>query len=193
MFFSVDFAKKHSAAILRDYEGKILWEGDSGNDSPFQWVRRLKSVADHAQPDHFVVEDVPYGVSSQAMTKGVTRLQGALMLLLEEHEFYFLNPSTWMKDYEGVGRAPKGLSKAESLKYRDSKALEHANRLGYTPPDLVKAYTDSLPEGSKVLKKNTDPYKKAMTDYVMAFLINDWLVNHKDEYKTITGVQVPLI
>lgn len=193
MFLTVDLASKMSAAVLRDEASQVRWQGNSLGMSAFDWVKRLKKVADTSNPQHILVEDVPYGVSSQAMTKPVTRLQGALMLALEDHEFYFVNPSTWMKDYDGVARAPKGLSKADSLKYRDQKAREHAERLGYTPPDLVQEYIDSLPEGAKVLKKNTAPYAKSMTDHIMAFLINDWLVRHKDEYTTLTGVQPPLI
>lgn len=193
MFLTVDLASKMSAAILRDETLQVRWQGDSLGLTAFEWVRRLQKVADTAKPEHILVEDVPYGVSSQAMTKPVTRLQGALMLALEDHEFYFINPSTWMKDYDGVARAPKGLTKTESLKYRDQKAREHAERLGYTPPDLVQQYIDSQPEGTKILKKNTAPYAKSTTDYVMAFLINDWLVRHKDEYTTLVGVQPPLI
>jgi len=193
MFLTVDLASKFSAAVLRDGEGQVRWQGDSSGLTAFEWVERLQRVVKTAKPEHILVEDVPYGVSSQAMTKPVTRLQGALMLALKDHEFYFVNPSTWMKDYEGVARAPKGLSKSESLKYRDAKAKEHAERLGYSPPDLVQQYVESLPEGTKVLKKNTAHLEKSMTDYVMAFLINDWLVRHKDEYTTLTGVQPPLI
>lgn len=193
MYLTVDLASKLSAAVLRDESLQVRWQGDSMNMSAFEWVERLQKVADKAKPLHILVEDVPYGVSSQAMTKPVTRLQGALMLALKDHNFFFVNPSTWMKDYEGVARAPKGLTKAESLRYRDEKAKEHATRLGYTPPNLVQQYIDSLPEGTKVLKKNTAPYAKSMTDYTMAFLINDWLVRHKDEYTTLTGVQPPLI
>jgi len=190
-YLSVDLASKFSAAVLRDEDGQVRWQGDSAGRSPVEWVNTLFEVCNRLRGHtlHILVEDVPYGVSSQAMTKPVTRLQGMLMLALQDFSFYFVNPSTWMKDYEGVARAPKGLSKAESLLYRDAKALEHAAQLGYNPPDLVQQYIDSLPEGTKVLKKNTNPLEKSMTDYVMAFLINDWLVRHQDEYTTLTGVQ----
>jgi hypothetical protein len=195
-FLSVDLASKFSAAILRDETGQVRWQADSAGKTANEWVDTLAAVADRISQNfelHILVEDVPYGVSSQAMTKPATRLQGMLMHAMGTIEFYFINPSTWMKDYEGVARAPKGMTKAESLKYRDAKALEHATRLGYEPPDLIQKYKDSLPEGTKVLKKNTDPLAKSMTDYVMAFLINDWLQRHVDEYKTLTGVQPPLI
>lgn len=195
-YLTVDLASKFSAAVLRDDTSQVRWQGDSGGISPKAWVNTIAEVAHRLEAQghevHILVEDVPYGVSSQAMTKPVTRLQGMLMMALDR-DFYFINPSTWMKDYEGVSRAPKGMTKAESLVYRDAKALEHAQRLGYNPPDLVQSYVNSLPEGTKVLKKNTNPLVKSMTDYVMAFLINDWLVRHKDEYTTLTGVQIALI
>jgi hypothetical protein len=107
-------------------------------------------------------------------------------------EFYFINPTTWMKDYEGVARGLKGMTKAESLKYRNAKALEHAKQLGYEPPDLVAAWQAEHPD-LKPLKKYTADLEKTETDYVMAFLINDWLQRHVHEYKTLTGVQLPLI
>ena len=195
-YLTVDLASKFSAAVLRDDTGRVRWQGDSGGVSPKAWVNTIADVTHRLEEQghevHVLVEDVPYGVSSQAMTKPVTRLQGMLMLAMDRY-FYFISPTTWMKDYEGVARAPKGMTKADSLKYRDAKALEHAANLGYNPPDLIQAYIDSLPEGTKVLKKNTNPLAKSMTDYVMAFLINDWLVRHEDEYTTLTGVQIALI
>lgn len=194
-YLSVDLASKFSAAILRDETGQVRWQGDSTGKSADEWTDILATVADRISQNfelHILVEDVPYGVSSQAMTKPVTRLQGMLMKAMGKIEFYFINPSTWMKDYEGVARAPKGMSKSESLKYRNAKALEHASRLGYQPPDLVANWQKENPD-LKPLKKYTSNLEKNMTDYVMAFLINDWLVNHLHEYKTLTGVQPPVI
>lgn len=196
MFLSVDLASKFSAAVLRDDSGEVRWQADSSGKSAKEWVTLLAKVAHGVQskglPIHILVEDVPYGVSSQAMTKPVTRLQGMLMLAMDDTEFFFVNPTTWMKDYDGVARGLKGMSKAESLKYRNAKAFEHAVARGYTPPDLVAQWQEKNPD-LKPLKKYTADLEKNMTDYVMAFLINDWLVQHKDEYRTLTGVQPPLI
>lgn len=192
MFLTVDLASKFSAAMLRDSEGQVRWQGDSFNLSPKEWVKRLGQVARTSNPEHILVEDVPYGISSQAMTKPVTRLQGMLMLELDR-DFYFINPATWQKEYPGVGRAPKGMTKTEASKYRIEKAIEFALQLGYEPPNLVQQYIDSLPEGSKILKKFTNPLEKNMTDYVDARLMNDWLERHVDDYTTISGVQLSMI
>jgi hypothetical protein len=127
------------------------------------------------------------------MVKPVLRLQGMLIHALKDFEFYFINPSTWQRDYPGVARSPKGLTKVEGAKARIEAARVEAQALGYHAPDLVQQYIDSLPEGAKILKKNTAPLEKNMTDYVDAFLMNDWLQRHKDDYKTLSGVQAPMI
>lgn len=191
MYLSVDLASKFSAAILREAGGKILWQGDSAGKSPREWVQELARVAHGAGDVKILVEDVPYGVKSQAMTKPVLRLQGMLILALDV-DFHFINPATWMKDYEGVARAPKGMSKSEGLKYRNAKALEYARELGYEPPDLISEWQKKNPD-LKPLAKYTNDLKKSQTDYVMAFLINDWLVRHKHEYTTLSGVQLAMI
>lgn len=192
MFLTVDLASKFSASVLRNRAGEVLWQGDSGGLSASRWVFQLRSIVETYSPEHILVEDVPYGVSSQAMTKPVTRLQGMLILALEGREFYFINPSTWQKRFEGVGRAPKGMTKTESAKYRIAKAEEHARSFGYIAPDLVKRWQDRNPD-LKPLKKYTNPLDKQRTDYCDAFLMNVWLEEHEASYKTLSGVQPPLI
>lgn len=193
----MDLASKFSAAVLRDSTGQVLWQGDSANLSAFRWADTIARIAhgirEKAEELHVLIEDVPYGISSQAMTKPVLRLQGMIIYALGDMEFYFINPSTWQKEYEGVARSPKGMSKADGAKARIEAARVAAENLGYTPPNLVQAYVESLPEGTKVLKKHTNPLSKNMTDYVDAFLMNDWLMRHEHEYKTLTGVQPPVI
>lgn len=194
-YLTVDLASKFSAAVLRDDTGQVRWQGDSTGKSAKEWVLTLQKVSHgimfKGEEIKILVEDVPYGISSQAMTKPVTRLQGMLILALDR-EFHFINPSTWQKDYEGVGRAPKGLSKTEGAKYRIAKAAEHAKALGYEAPDLVAQWQEKNPD-LKPLKKYTGPLEKNMTDYVDAYLMNDWLVRHVDEYTTLSGVQVAYI
>lgn len=196
-FLTVDLASKFSAAMLRDGQGQVHWQGDSSDSSAHEWVGTLstlaKGVLSKGHELHILVEDVPYGISNQAMVKPVLRLQGMLIQALGEAEFYFINPSTWQKDYPGVARSPKGMSKADGARARIEAARIEAMQLGYHAPDLVQAYIDSLPEGTKVLKKHTNPLEKNMTDYVDAFLMNDWLQRHVDDYKTLSGVQPPMI
>jgi len=199
LFLSVDLASKFSAAMLRDSAGEVHWQGDSGGQSPKKWISTLKNLVWIAEnkPEfreqelHMLVEDIPYGISNQAMTKPATRLQGMLMQAIDR-DFYFINPSTWQKEYPGVARAPKGMSKTEGAKYRINAAKTEAQVLGYHAPDLVAKWQLENPT-LKPLKKYTNPLEKQMTDYVDAFLINDWLIRHKDEYTTLTGVQLAMI
>lgn len=192
MILTIDLASKFSAAVLRDSSGEVRWQGDSSGLSASGWVKTLRKVADLVVPDHILVEDVPYGISNQAMVKPVLRLQGMLLSALEGYEVYFINPSTWQKDFPGVGRAPKGLTKAEGAKYRIDKAEEYARSLGYEAPDLVAQWQKKNPD-LKPLKKYTGPLEKSRTDYRDAFLMNVWLERHVHEYKTISGVQPAFI
>lgn len=194
-YLTVDLASKFSAACLRDDTGQVRWQGDSSGMSAVEWVETLAKLVGGIAPRHdihILIEDVPYGISNQAMVKPVLRLQGMLIHALGNVEFYFINPSTWQKEYDGVSRSPKGLSKTEGAKARIEAARLAAEKLGYTAPDLVAQWQQENPD-LKPLKKYTNPLEKNMTDYVDAFLMNDWLQRHVDDYKTLSGVQAPLI
>ncbi len=195
-YLTVDLASKFSAAVLRDDTGQVLWQGDSAGLSAFRWVSTLSrivhGVREKEEEIHVLVEDVPYGISNQAMVKPVLRLQGMIIHALGDVEFYFINPSTWQRDYDGVSRSPKGLTKAEGAKARIEAARVAAENLGYTAPDLVGLWQEKNPD-LKPLKKYTNPLEKNRTDYVDAFLMNDWLQRHEHEYKTLSGVQAPMI
>ena len=190
MILTVDLASKMSAACVmgdsasnRSGEnGKVYSEFDSYGKTAFQFARELKVAADTWEVDLIVLEDVPYGISSQAMVKPVLRLQGVLILALSQHldKILFLNPSSWQKYYPGVARG--------EAKARVEAARQAALSLGYSPPDKVQEYIDSLPEGSKVLKKNTNPLEKVMTDYIDAFLMARWVLS-VDDIRNISGVQ----
>lgn len=196
LYLTVDLASKFSAAVLADDSGQVRWEADSAGLSAKEWVEKIAELVAQIAPRHdikILVEDVPYGISNQAMVKPVLRLQGMLIHALGNVEFHFINPSTWQKEYPGVGRAPKGMTKTEGDKYRIAKAAEYALELGYEAPNLVQRYIDTLPEGTKVLKKNTAPLEKGMTDYVDAYLMADWLIRHREDYTTLSGVQAPII
>ena len=194
---TVDLASKFSAVIVRDRGGKIHCQFDSSGMSAFSFAMKIARTGAEFNVQFYVIEDVPYGIASQAMTKPVTRLQGVLLLALHRvlDNVVFLNPSTWQKRYPGVSTAPKELSKTEKDKYRIEAAKQHAARLGYSAPDLVAQYIASLPEGTKVLKKNTNPLEKSQTDYVSAWLISDWVFSFDsyDEIRTLVGVQPPMI
>jgi hypothetical protein len=176
---TVDLASKFSAVNVRDSQRGVLCEFDSSGKSAFEFAVAIAKAAEEFQPDLILIEDVPYGISSQAMVKPVLRLQGVLLLALHRwvSKTLFVNPSTWQKEYPGVARAPKGLSKAQAEASRIEAARVAAAERGYAPPDLVAAYVASLPDGAKVLKKHTNPLVKQMTDYVDAFLMADWAIN----------------
>ena len=105
---TVDLASKFSAACVRGEAG-VLREFDSSGKTAFQFALELAKAAEEFQPDLILIEDVPYGISSQAMVKPVLRLQGILLLALHRFmdKILFVNPSTWQKEYPGVARAPR--------------------------------------------------------------------------------------
>jgi hypothetical protein len=192
MLITVDLASKFSAVMVRSTWGEVICQFDSSGMTAFEFVDKILAAVLKYKPELILVEDVPYGISSQAQTKPVTRLQGILILALRQHldKVYFLNPSTWQKKYPGVGTAPRTIPKKDRDAYRIEAARAHAEGLGYTPPDLVAQYVASLPEGTRVLKKNTNPLAKSMTDYVDAFLMTDWAYGlGLKEVTKQTGVQ----
>lgn len=184
---TVDLASKFSAYMVTEPGGQVIVQGDSRDETAFSFVAVLRQAADGC--DLVIVEDVPYGISNQSMVKPVLRLQGALLHAFSDilDTVVFVNPSTWQRKYPGVARGDKA--------DREEAARSHAEDLGYAPPDLVQEHIDGLPEGAKVLKKHTNPLKKAMTDYVDAFLMSDWARSFPsvDDLRAQSGVQPPNI
>lgn len=177
MLLTVDLAAKFSAAMVRGSDGTIHCQFDSYGKSSFEFCREIEKAATDFNVDLVVIEDVPYGISSQAMVKPVLRLQGILIVIMHRHlsKTVFLNPSTWQNRFPGVSRGVSK-NKTEAAKEKIEAARAHAERLGYTAPDLVSAYEARCAEtGTKVLKKDTNPLDKVRTDYVDAFLISDWV------------------
>lgn len=176
MRLTVDLAAKFSAYNVMDSNYEVHREGDSRGKSAFQFVEELVSAVVDFEPDLILVEDVPYGISSQAMVKPVLRLQGILIHALGQIDALdhtiFVNPSTWQKEYKGVARGP-ALDRIEAARF-------HADFMGYQPPNLVAEHIAALPEGKRVLKKDTNPLEKTMTDYIDAFLMARWSYNIGD-------------
>lgn len=176
----VDLASKASAGQLRSVDGgEILDQFDSRNKSAFEFAAEIARRARRDDCELTLIEDLPYGITSQAQTKPVTRLQGAVMAYCHPvlDNVLWVNPSSWMSMFPGVQRAPKGLTKSQSDKARIEAARQHAEDRGYAPPDLVAEYAASLPPGTKVLAKHTTPLLKTQTDYVSAFLIGEWALS----------------
>jgi hypothetical protein len=189
-YITVDLASKQSAWAVSDSSGNLLDQGDSLHFSSKQTVEEIGRLVDLYNPAILLVEDVPYGISSQAMVKPVLRLQGMLMLqiyMLSDFtgEFYFINPASWQKFFEGVARGPA----AERIE----AARIHAKRLGYEPPDLVQPYIDSLPAGKRATKTALKPLQKTMTDYIDARLMAEYIRMHDGNIAGLSGVQAPSI
>ncbi len=207
----VDLAARFSAVVLREEGGEVRAQYDSRDKSAFAFaaeialnpnltnIRLRASTALDPECSVTLVEDVPYGISSQAMVKPVLRLQGILMMASWKtiDQLYFVAPTTWMPKFPGVQSVPaaigKGMTKTQKDQWRIDKAAEYARGLGYTPPDLVQAYIDANP-GAKILKKHTGPLEKSMTDYVSAFLMSEALSAYNDQdLPSIQGIQVAQI
>lgn len=187
----VDLAARNSAAIvLRDggliSHGEVLDDIDSLRLPPLGFIYGLVDLARRHDVELIAVEDVPYGISSQAMVKPVLRLQGALiMALATEHlleRTVFVNPATWQRAVGVYGKAKAG-------------ARDLAASFGYTPPDLlsgVHAADLAALHGAERSKRRAQ-LKKAMTDYDDAFLLTYWAALHVDDIRRISGVQEPSI
>lgn len=187
---TVDLASKFSAVSVQDEDGGVLCEFDSNDKSSFQFAKEIAQAAHDYDVRAVLIEDVPHGINRLFMVKAVLRLQGFVMFSLivakKLDVTYFISPNDWMKYFNCVKK--RGQSDNDHIEDLRSAAAF----LGYEAPDLVGAYVKSLPEGTKVLKKHTNPLEKSRTDYVAAFLMGRWLLATPD-YATAKGVQPPSI
>lgn len=192
MILTVDLAAKFSAALERDRDsGEVHHQFDSLGKTHFEFAAEVGRIARRPDVELVVIEDVPYGISSQAMVKPVLKFQGVMLAVMHPvlEKVAFMAPATWMKMFDGVQRPPKGMTKSHADAYRIQRAAEHAAAHGYNPPDLVQAYIDAQPEGKKILKKDTAPLEKAMTDYVSAFLMSEFVRSVSvEQFRSLQGV-----
>lgn len=192
----VDLAARFSAVVLRDESGEVRAQYDSRDKSAFAFAGQIARTALDPECEFTVCEDVPYGISSQAMVKPVTRLQGVIMMASWKtiDRLYFMAPTTWMPKFPGVQSVPatigKGWTKSQKDKWRVAKAAEYAQALGYEAPDLLAQWIAEHPD-VKPLKKNTGDLDKSRTDYVSAFLMSEFLqAYHEQDLPGIQGIQV---
>lgn len=197
MIQTVDLASKFSAGILRDRGGQVLGQFDSRDMTPFQFAALIGRNAREAE--FTLVEGLPYRIERQAMILPPARFQGLIMMCCHKSldDLRFIDPARWMRGFDGVYSLPKeeakGMTKLEIQRKREANMLQHAKNHGYEPPDLVQEYIDANP-GKKILKKDTNPLAKNMTDYVAAFLISQFAISHtKEELFALQGVDYPLI
>jgi len=198
---TVDLAAKFSAACVQDDAGEVHREWDSRGVSHIAFARSLRDAAiDFGfDPDsRILVEDVPYGISSQGQVKSPLRFQGIVIDELEDFlgQTFFVNPRTW-QTFFGCAIVPKELAKGMTKTMKESwligAAAQAAADRGYSPPDLVAQFIAEQPEGARILKKDTNPLTKNMTDYVDAFLMGRWVREFDGDVRTLSGVQPPFI
>lgn len=184
---TVDFAARFSAGMVMSGTGEVLHEFDSWGKPPIAFVCEIARVALDFNVDRIIIEDVPYGISRQAMIKPVLRLQGILIHELATHNLLtatlFVNPATWQRTFEGVygGKAAGALAAAASL--------------GYAPPDMLVRHANSIPEKGAERSKMREQLKKATTDYTDAYLMCVWALTFPSitDMRNISGVQEPSI
>jgi hypothetical protein len=180
---TVDLASRFSAVCIMDANKKVLEEFDSWGKSAFAFLDEIIHYAEEYNVDVIVIEDVPYGLSKQFMIKPVLRLQGVFILGLGRAGLLgrtvFLNPSTWQRTFEGV------------FKGKDIGAAKAAAALGYLPPDMLKIWDSQIPLKGPERTKMRAQLKKAVTDYVDAFLMAEFTLtfNSVEEMLAYTGIQ----
>lgn len=188
---TVDLASKFSALCVQDERGQVLHQADSRGKTASDWADEIALTAERFDVWLTLIEDVPYGISSQAMVKPVLRLQGIIIKALIDKNLLgstlFINPQSWQKTF--------GINPREKPAVREETARLAALEFGYAPPDLIGQYTSSLPEGTKVLKKNTNPLAKTMTDYIDAYLMGRFVLRQGQfgDLAKMSGIQPPSI
>lgn len=149
-----------------DSRGEVASQFDSWGKSSFRLAALIVSHGSDA--DWIVLEDVPFGINSQAQIKPVLRLQGVLIHALGAagllEKTIFLGPSYWQRTFEGVWRGGKDGAEAA------------ARQRGYDlAPDMLTLHADDIPPiGDKRRAKVRADLRKATTDYYDAYLIARW-------------------
>lgn len=182
MILCIDLAARFSAGVLASESGTVLREFDSWGMSPVNFVRDVATYG--ADADVILVEDVPYGISNQAMVKPVLRLQGMLIAELIYANLLqntlFVNPATWQRDMGVYGKKSAGAEAA-------------AVALGYVAPDMLDHHSAEWePLKGAERSKVRAQLKKATTDYNDAFLMCEWGLGQND-LRSISGVQPVMI
>lgn len=170
MILTLDLAAKYSAGVVLDLSGQVKYQFDSFQKSASALADEVVEVAEEFSVSVAVVEDVPYGIRSQAQVKPVLRVQGMLMKAFIDEDILdklrFLSPSVWQRSvdprFEGVWKG--GASGARAA----------AERFGYSPPVLKDQYAGLIPESGKERTQSLATLRKLQSDYDDAFLIGQW-------------------
>lgn len=173
MILTVDFAAKFSAGIVRERGGRLVYQFDSWGKDILEFCEEAAQAAADYEVTRAVFEDVPYGLSKQFQIKPPLRGQG--IVIDEFHRLdmldtlRWLSPSVWQRTFDGVWKG--GVKGARAA----------AERLGYTPPDLLEVHAEEIPppapENTKARAAIRTKLRKAMTDYDAAYLMSEWAWN----------------
>ena len=165
-FVGVDLAERHSAVVMVNEVGEVLYEAtlDTGvkenPPNPFakakllwEWWNRLQEKVEEFDGEViFVVEDIAPHMMDP---KPALKLQGALIgyMVLAEYVAHLITAQVWQQHFGYVSKKQTGDTKkwAQTL----------SEGMGYTPGM-------TLPEGTKILAK-------ARTDLRDAYLLAMWL------------------
>ncbi len=183
MYLGVDLAANLSAALLLDVDGQVIDQWDSWGVPVWEFCRETVHRASRHKAI-LMVEDLPYGLSRQAQIKPPIRAQGMMIAHAALQgiipQTLFIAPATWQRDYPGVWKGGK------------EGAAAAAELLGYTPPDLLTQYVDTIPalgkEHAKERSKIRAQLKKLSTDYTDAYLIAEF-TRRKSIDGTLTTLQ----
>jgi len=187
MILTVDLAAKFSAGIVRGRDGQVHCEFDTLNRTPREAAKMIADMGTLFGCDLIVIEDVPFGISSQFMVKPVLRLQGRVIQAIEDAGLpapWFVAPATWQRSM-GVFKK-RGTKPAEQARITAAVAAE----FGYTPPNLLEVHAHEIPEKGPERTKIRALLNKSSTDYVDAFLISQWAGTVEQyDLASIQGVQ----
>ena len=188
MILTVDLAAKFSAGIVRSRDGQVHCEFDTLNRTPREAAKMIADMGLLFGCDLIVIEDVPFGISSQFMVKPVLRLQGRVIQAIEDAGLpapWFVAPATWQR--------AMGVFKKRGTKPAEQKAITAAvaASFGYYPPDLLEVHAAEIPEKGPERTKIRALLNKSSTDYIDAFLMSQWVGTMSVDYDlaSIQGVQ----
>jgi len=158
---AIDLASKYSAVVVLE-GSQVIHQFDSVGVGSREFAQQI-GVHAKRTVHAVVIEDVPAHVPWGGIVKSVCTLQGRVLQELHPEVLsrtWFVTPAVWQRSFEGVWKG------------KAAGALAAAERLGYSPPDLVgdpRFDADGRKPGEARRLA-----KKVMSDYVDAFLIARW-------------------
>jgi hypothetical protein len=180
---SIDLAARLSASVLMGSGREVVDQWDTvglGESGVVQRVAsRFHPGCSEDVPSVLVIEDLPHKLPFASLVKAVCRLQGRIVQQMDAYgaadRVLFIPPALWQRHFQGVWR--RGPAEYAAL----------AREMGYEPPNLLEEREGELlalrgRERSQLRAK----LKKAMTDYVDAYLIAVWAHETVERHGTLS-------